>query len=296
MTFPFAAKHPTRGCPSPASGTGNRSRVPRSAAMGLLRITYLILLMFFSTPGHAQAGSVFLEDLTWMEVRDAIAAGKDTAIIYAGSTEQNGPHMALGKHNFIARHVAQGIAASLGNALVYPVLPFAPTGDPAARTDHMRFPGSISLSESTFAAVMRDVAMSAIAAGFRHVALMGDHGGGQEALNRLARELDSEWAARGVRIHYIPDLYSRSNDLVTGYLSKRNLKPGNHAGISDTSELMAIDTGRRWIRRARLADGNPSNGVDGDPRASSAEMGRRFLQFKVESAVSQIRALTGRAR
>ena len=255
-----------------------------------------IFIQFFAIPAHAQARSLLIEDLTWTEVRDAIASGKDTAIIYAGSTEQNGPHMVLGKHNFIARHVAQRIAATLGNALVYPVLPIAPTGDATAKTEHMRFPGSISVSEATFAAVTRDVCMSAIAAGFKNIALMGDHGGGQEALGRTARELSTEWSAKGIHIHYIADVYIKSNELVTQYLAKRNLTPGAHAGLADTAELMAIDSKRRWIRRGKLSPSSPDNGVDGDPRPANAELGRRFLQFKVDSAVTQIRALLAQPR
>jgi creatinine amidohydrolase len=142
----------------------------------------LCLFLFFGTAAAAQPRSVFIEDLTWDEVRQAIAAGKSSAIYYAGSTEQNGPHMALGKHNFVARYAAGRIAETLGNALVYPILPFAPTGDAAQRTGHMRFPGSVSLTEETFAGAARDVALSARAAGFKYVFLMGDHGGGQQAL------------------------------------------------------------------------------------------------------------------
>ena len=107
----------------------------------------------------AQAGSVYIEDLTWPEVRDLIANGKTTAIIYAGSTEQKGPHMAIGQHNFVARHVGGRIADSLGDALVFPIIPFAITGDPVAKSGHMRFPGSVSLSSEVFFAVARQVGL-----------------------------------------------------------------------------------------------------------------------------------------
>src|SRR3989304_7673196 len=107
---------------------------------------------------QVQSRPVLIEDMTWTEVREAIASGRTTAIIYAGSTEQNGPHMALGKHNFIAHYVAQRIAEELGDALVYPTLPFAPAGDPAATTGHMRFPGTVSLSPSIFEGVVREIA------------------------------------------------------------------------------------------------------------------------------------------
>jgi len=94
------------------------------------RFACSILVTFLSGASMlAQTKSLLIEDLTWTEVRDAIIAGKTTAIYYAGSIEQNGPGMALGKHVFIARYLAPKIAEQLDNALVYPVMPFAPTGD-----------------------------------------------------------------------------------------------------------------------------------------------------------------------
>jgi creatinine amidohydrolase len=196
-----------------------------------------LIVLFLAAAIPAQSRSVMIEDLTWTEVRDAIAAGKTTAIYYAGSTEQNGPHMVLGKHNFIAKYVAQRIAEHLGNALVYPVMPFAPTGDIARKTGHMKFPGSISLSPEVFGAVARDVTLSAIAAGFKNVVLMGDHGGDQEPLKKLAEALDPEWAPKGVRVYYIPDLYYKEQDDMRDYLVKHQMAPEQHAGIGDTSEL-----------------------------------------------------------
>ena len=247
-------------------------------------------------PPQAQPASLFIEDLTWPEVRAAIAGGKTTAIYYAGSTEQNGPHMVLGKHNFIARYVAERIAKELGNALVYPVLPFAPTGDAAARTGHMRFPGSVTLSNATYGAVAREVALSAISAGFKNVALMGDHGGGQDALKQVAAELDRAWSARGVRVHYVGDLYFKSEQEAREYLSKQGKKMGTHAGISDTSELLYLDRNGKWLRRDKLAAGEKESGVDGDPREASAELGKTILEFKVQAAVAQIRRLAGAKR
>ena len=70
--------------------------------------------------------SVFLEDLTWVEVRDAIAAGKTTVIIPTGGTEQNGPIMVIGKHNYLVKYKAGKIAEMLGNAIVAPVMAYVP--------------------------------------------------------------------------------------------------------------------------------------------------------------------------
>jgi len=257
-----------------------------------MRMSLIALsLSLLSTFACAQPGSVFIEDLTWTEVRDALAQGRTTAIYYAGSTEQNGPHMALGKHNVIARFVAGRVAEELGNALVYPVLPFAPTGDPVKKTGHARFPGTVSLSEATFAAVAREVALSALGAGFKNVVLMGEHGDGQRTLDRVARQLDRSWAAKGAHVYYIPDAYYGAQRRVRAYLVEHGLPAGRHAGIHDTSELMALDAEQRWVRREKLARGGPKTGVEGDPRQASATLGKIFLEFKVSSAVDQIRRL-----
>lgn len=238
--------------------------------------------------------SVLIEEMTWTEVRDAIAAGRTTAIIYVGSTEQNGPHMALGKHNFIAHDVAQRIARELGDALVYPTLPFAPAGDPVAKTGHMRFPGTVSLTPALFESVVRAIALSAITAGFRQVYIMGDHGGGQEQLRAAAESLDAAWRTRGVRVRYVADLYYKEKEQARAYLAERHIAPDLHAGTDDTSELMYIDSLGRWIRTDKLARSDSTQqaltGVDGDPTKATREMGRVFVGYKVADAVAQIRA------
>jgi creatinine amidohydrolase len=99
----------------------------------MIRANFLLGFVLVVSTAHAQTRSVYLEDLTWPEVREAIASGKTTAIVYTGSTEQNGPHMALGKHNFIAHYVARRIAEELGDVLVYPTLPFGIAGNPRKR-------------------------------------------------------------------------------------------------------------------------------------------------------------------
>ena len=107
-------------------------------------LTFALILLLLPSVVLAQSKSVLIEDLTWMEVRDAIAEGKTTAIYYAASTEQNGPGVALGKHIFIAHYAAQRIAEELGNALVYPTMPYAIAGDPIKKTGHMRFPAPLA--------------------------------------------------------------------------------------------------------------------------------------------------------
>ena len=218
-----------------------------SAGMCLLALGLGLGLNAVAQPA-GKLPSVHLEELTWTEVRDAIQAGTTTALIYTGSTEQNGPHLVLGKHNFIARHVAGRIATELGNAIVYPVLPYAPTGDSAARSGHMRFPGSIHLSTTTFRAVVRDLALSALAAGFRQVFLLGDHGDGQNELSAVARELDGLWVTRGQRVFYVPAVYVLHEQQVRAYLSVVGITGDGHGGAADTAELAFIDRQGQWVR------------------------------------------------
>lgn len=264
------------------------------------RSHYVALMFLLPTTALAQGvpRPVLIENMTWTEVRDAIAAGQRTAILYAGSTEQNGPHMVLGKHTFIAHYVAQRIAEELGDALVYPTLPFAPTGDPVAKTGHMRFPGSVSLSPAVFESVVRAVAVSAIAAGFRQVYIMGDHGSGQEQLRDAARALDAQWRAKGVRVRYVSDLYYKEKEQARAYLAERHIAPDLHAGTDDTSELWYIDS--TWIRRDKLARSDSAEqattGVDGDPTKATREMGQVFIGYKVADAVAQIRAFRSERR
>ena len=258
----------------------------------MVRCVFLPVLILVASIARAQ--SVYIEDLTWPEVRDAIAAGKTTAIIYSGSTEQNGPHLALGKHNFIAHFVAGRIAEELGDALVYPTMPFAPTGDFVQKSGHLRFPGSVSVSSDVYMGVVTQVALSAIMAGFRQVYLMGDHGGGQKELKLAAENLDEAWAEKGVRIRYVPDPYVKEKDQSEQYLKEHHIAADEHAGTDDTSEIMFIDAAHKWIRTDKLASSDasmePKTGVNGDPTKASAAMGKVFIDYKVNDALAQIRA------
>jgi creatinine amidohydrolase len=256
----------------------------------------VLLTLSISAASLGAQQSVYIEDLTWPEVQHAITTGKTSAIIYTGSTEQNGPHMAIGKHNFIARWVAGAIAIKLGDALVYPTLPFAITGDLTQKTAHMRFPGSVSLSAQTFRNVVHDIAMSAADAGFRNIFLMGDHGDGQNELAAVAKDLDAQWKPRGVRVFYVGDVYNTETVQARSYAASHGLRTTDvHAGFDDTSELMALDAQHRWIRSDKLAASTGARtaitGVDGDPTRASPTLGDIFVQYKIDDAVAEIRQL-----
>ena len=214
------------------------------------------------------------------------------AIIVAGGIEQNGHHMALAKHNVIARYVGGQIAERLGNALVYPVVPFSMAGDPIEKTNHMRLPGTISLPSEVFLGVIRGVAMSAISAGFKNVYVLGDHGGGQAELRLAAETLDADWRGKGVRVYYLTNTGAAQQ--VNAYLKERKIVPGGHAGVAESAQVMFIDQqklmrkeGTRWPRRPESTTGS-----NGDPGLATSEMGKAFLDFKVTDAVEQIRKVS----
>jgi creatinine amidohydrolase/Fe(II)-dependent formamide hydrolase-like protein len=204
--------------------------------------------------------------------------------------------MAIGKHNFIARYAAQRIAEELGDALVYPVIPFAITGDAAAKTAHMRFPGSVTLPPDVFSGLVRAVAQSALSAGFKLVALMGDHGGGQEEMLRAAQALDAQSKKSGARVLFVGDLYGKADAQFDALLVKRGITSKElHAGIPDTSAIIFLGE-QAWIRKDQIAAANDATGVQGSPALATAELGKLYLDMKVENAVAQIKAFRASAR
>ncbi|HEY8581080.1 MAG TPA: creatininase family protein, partial [Beijerinckiaceae bacterium] len=164
------------------------------------RRALLVALLLAAPPAGAQSPprSLHLRDLTWMEVRDAIAAGHVVALAPTGGVEQNGPHMALDKHDRIVARAAERIAAAVGGALVAPVVSFAPEGDHAPPTGNMRWPGTIGLTEPVFEGVLDNLARSLKQAGFKAIFFIGDHGQSQAAQARVAERLTREWARAGV--------------------------------------------------------------------------------------------------
>jgi creatinine amidohydrolase len=237
--------------------------------------------------------TIEIADMTWVEVRSAIARGYTTVIVPSGGIEQNGPHMILGKHDYIAKFAAGQIAGRLGKTLVAPVIPFVPEGDFDPPQGHLRFPGTIGVTEEAFAGVLDGIARSLKAGGFKTICFIGDHGGSAKPQAEVAARLTKEWAQQGIRVIDVSDYYADEGQ--TNFLKQQGETPasiGQHAGISDTSELMAVHpTG---VDLGRFADAPftlESNGVSGDPMRASVERGRALIDIKVEAAVRQIRAL-----
>ena len=234
--------------------------------------------------------TVFLEQLTWDEVRDSIAAGKTTVIVPTGGTEQNGPHMALGKHNVRIAANAELIARRLGNTLVAPVMAYVPEGGIDPPTGHMRFAGTISLPDPIFRQVLEYAARSLKQHGFRDIVFIGDSGPNQPGQDAVAATLNAEWAGSNVRAHAIAGYYRADPEGDAAEMMKRGIRKeeiGNHADVRDTSQMMAVDP--RMVRTAKLQAGDGNNGIQGDPRRSTPEIGRALIERTVVRTVDLIR-------
>lgn len=237
--------------------------------------------------------TVFVDELTWTELRDRVAAGSTTVIVPIGGTEQSGPHIALGKHNVRVRALAGQIAAGLGDALVAPVVAYVPEGSIDPPAAHMRFPGTISVPEAAFETLLEYAARSFRQHGFRDIVLIGDHGGYQKSMARVAARLNREWAGAPTRVYAVEEYYRAADRDYAQALKRRGFSDeaiGTHAGLADTSLSLAVDA--QLVRSERLRDGTRlgvAEGVHGDPRQASAQAGQIGVDLIVGVTLDAIR-------
>jgi creatinine amidohydrolase/Fe(II)-dependent formamide hydrolase-like protein len=242
--------------------------------------------------------SVFLEELTWMELRAAVSSGYTVALLPTGGTEQNGPHMALGKHNVIVRHTAGEIARRLGGALVAPVVAYVPEGRLDPPEGHMTFPGTLGVSDATFAALLQDAATSLAAAGFSLICFLGDHGGSQMVQEMVAMRLRGAWRRRGVHVANLARYYAANGQ--EDWLKAQGFDDaaiGQHAGLLDTAQLAALAPND--IRNALLSPTAwpaGASGVMGDPSRATPEIGAALLDLKIAAGVAEVREIVAAQR
>ncbi|HEV8458069.1 MAG TPA: creatininase family protein [Methylomirabilota bacterium] len=262
----------------------------RSKALGIISCLFLLC----AGPACAQApDTVYLEELTWTELRALIASQSTTIIVPVGGTEQNGPHMALGKHNVRVKALSEKIARALGHTLVAPVIAYVPEGQLSPATEHMRFPGTITVPDESFQKVIEYAARSFKLHGFKDIVYLGDHGGTQAAQKAVAGRLNREWAKTPFRVHAIEEYYRAADAEFPRLLKGRGYREdevGNHAGLADTALMLAVDP--RLVRADRLRPGagqREASGVSGDPSRASAELGQPGVELIVTRTVDAIR-------
>ena len=239
----------------------------------------------------ADVNTVFIEEMTWTEVQEALDQGATTVIIPTAGTEQNGPHMVTGKHRYIIEAASDRIARQLGDALVAPTVTYVPEGNVDPPSGHMRFAGTVTLPNEHFMKLLEYAARSFRSHGFTDIALIGDSGGNQRGMEAVAAMLNEEWGGEGPRVHFIGDYYA--NNGFRDWLAEQGELPdsiGGHAGISDTSILLYVEP--RHIRQDKLAPegGFEGSGVSGNPTRASAAYGEVGMEMRVDAAVRQIRS------
>lgn len=255
------------------------------------------------TTSPAKEPLVEFEMMTWPEVKQALADGKTTALFYTGGTEQRGPQNVNGGHTLMGKATVKAIALRLGNAIAMPVLPYTPNNASAT------LPGTIGLTPEILAAILERVSEQAIATGFKNVIIMGDHGGGQPGTYRdVAKKLDDKYAPQGIHVYFCDEVYAKQQADFDKYLADHGYPISSHAGIPDTSEMIYLGGDLGWVRKDLIATavGDPilprgtprdpnaprvNNGISGDGRRSTAELGKMVFDMKIDYAVKQIQSM-----
>lgn len=265
---------------------------PLKIAIGALAAAAIAVALVERPLTAPLPGTIKISDMTWVQVRSALDAGYTRVIVPSGGIEQNGPHMILGKHDHIVGWTAERIATELGRTLVAPVVSYVPEGSYTPPTGHMRFPGTLGVTEDVFAGMLDGIARSLKAGGFKTICFIADHGGSTRPQAEVAARLSREWAAEGIKVISVDDYYTAAGDQQNKLLETQGETPstiGQHAGITDTSELMAVHpAGVDLTRLGKLPFRAERTGFDGDPRRASAERGKALLDLKIKAAIRQI--------
>ena len=235
--------------------------------------------------------TIWLEEMTWMDVRDAMKAGKTTIIISTGGIEPNGPWLALGKHNYVLRANCDAIARKLGNALCAPIVPFVPEGDYETRSSHMATMGTISMKEETFAAMLTDMVRSFKAHGFQNIIMIGDSGGNQRGMGNVAKALTAEWNGTPVVAH-IPQYYDYSG-VTKEMLSKGVIKEGQSDGLHDDPVIslnmwITDPNSVRWTERVKAGKAT-INGVSIADKTQNEKMAKAIVEYRATVTADAIK-------
>jgi creatinine amidohydrolase/Fe(II)-dependent formamide hydrolase-like protein len=233
--------------------------------------------------------TVWMEEMTWMDVRDAMAAGKTTVIIPTGGLEPNGPWLALGKHNYVLQANCEAIARKLGNALCAPVIKLVPEGAIDPPSGHMTTRGTLSLRQETFRAVLTDVVQSLKMHGFKNIILIGDSGGNQRGQRAVADSLTTIWKGDPVVAH-VEEYYDYAG--VAKYMESHGIVDGQAENLHDDPviTLNMFITDPRTVRYAeRVKAGKASiNGVSIADSAKSAALAKTIVAYRAETTVEAI--------
>lgn len=269
-----AAQNPARQ-PGRDMGGGNCSANPYNCA---------------DTPNPIpMPNTVWLEEMTWMDVRDALKAGKTTVIIPTGGLEPNGPWLATGKHNYVLQANCEAIARKLGNALCAPVIKFVPEGNFDPPSSHMVSPNTVTLREETFRALLTDVVHSFQVHGFKKIFLIGDSGGNQPGQRAVADSLTAIWKGDPIVAH-IQEYYDYAG--VMKYMESHGIVASERENLHDDPiiTLNMFITDPKSVRyEERVKAGKAGiNGVSIADRAKNMELAKQIVDFRATTTVEAI--------
>ena len=238
------------------------------------------------------ATTVWMEEMTWMDVRDALKAGKTTAIIATGGMEPNGPWLVTGKHNYVLHANCEAMARKLGNALCAPTIKHVPEGGIDPKTGHMTSPGTISLREETFRALLTDTVESLKQHGFQHIIMIGDSGGNQAGQKAVAEKFTALWKGSPVVAH-IPEYYDYASVTKmledSGFMPKERKADNMHDDPAITLNMF-IDDPASVRYDARVKAGKATiDGVSLTDRAKITAAAKQVVEFRATKTIEAIR-------
>jgi creatinine amidohydrolase len=235
--------------------------------------------------------TVWMEEMTWMDVRDAMKAGKKSVIISTGGIEPNGPWLALGKHNYVLRANCDAIARKMGDALCAPIVPFVPEGTIEPPESHMRTVGTISLREETFEALLTDIVHSYKVHGFENIILIGDSGGNQDGMKAVADKLNDQWKAKPAVVH-VREYYAYNtvDELLKqlGVIKPEMKSDGLHDDPGITMNMMVTDPNSVRYEQRVKAKKATINGVSIADKAKTLELGKKIVEMRATNTVAAI--------
>ena len=232
--------------------------------------------------------TIWIEEMTWIEIRDALAEGKRTAIVPTGGIEQNGPYVVMGKHNYVLEGMCERIARMLGDALCAPIIKLVPEGGINPPTGHMRYSGTLSVRQETFEAILEDVGRSLHQHGFEWIVFIGDSGGNQTGMQNAANLLNEEWGTE--KALFIPEFYDNAGvqlhmEETFGIFEESE---GWHDNYWLSAMQAAVDP--ETVRyEERVQSGRASiNGVSLVPLGRTIAVGEELMRWRTDQTVAAI--------
>ncbi|MGA3190786.1 MAG: creatininase family protein [Bryobacteraceae bacterium] len=250
---------------------------------------------YVNPPAIKPVDTVFMEEMTWLEIRNALKSGKTTVIVPAGGLEATGPFITLDKHQNMLRGSTDRIARKLGNALIAPVIRYVPPDD-GARGPYI---GDFNISLAAYKSILTDICTTLKNDGFKEIILIGDHQGAQRGMKEVSEELSPNWAAGPARVHYVAEYYDRR--AVYDYMKTTlGIAEKRGAGFGDnyynTAILMALNPESARLKERTEADQLTVNGVNLKPIEKTIENGRTILRMQTDQTVKAIQeTLSGKS-